>query len=157
VRTAGGLAFAGFHPEVHFMRDAVLWMARLGLAACCVLTAVFAFSPARAGLHVMPWDKADHFMAFFAIMAAAMTSFPRQRLVVVALAVSGAGGLIELIQALPMVARDCDVWDWVTENVAIGAVLGLVLCARLRRMLAIEDEARAFDVAALLATGEAEI
>lgn len=106
------------------------------MAACSLVTVVFAFSPAGAGLHLFAWDKADHFASFFAIMTAAIVSFPRQPLWRIAVVVSAAGAGIELIQALPIVGRDCDVRDWVADNIGIGAVLGLVLCARIRRWLA---------------------
>ncbi|HEX4199619.1 MAG TPA: hypothetical protein VHZ26_19440 [Caulobacteraceae bacterium] len=87
-------------------------------------------------MHLFPWDKADHFASFFAITTAAIVSFPRQPLWRIALVVSAAGGGIELVQALPIVGRDCDVRDWIADNIAIGAVLGLVLCARARWWLA---------------------
>jgi hypothetical protein len=114
----------------------LLWTARGGLVACALITAVFAFSPPKDGLHVTPWDKADHFCAFFAIMTAAMVSFPRQKLIWVAFWVSMSGAAIELIQGLPFVHRDCDVFDWLAENLAIGAVIGLVIATRIRSLLA---------------------
>src|ERR1700761_9151525 len=105
----------------------LLAAARLGLVGCALITAAFAFAPPRSGAHLFPWDKADHFSAFFAITTAGIVAFPRVRLVWIALVVSAAGAAIELVQGLSWVGRDCDVWDWVAENVAIGAVMGLVV------------------------------
>ncbi len=123
-------------PRVRFQPTRMIWVARGGLAACIAITAVFAFSPPKAGLHVFSWDKADHFCAFFATTTAAIVSFPRQRLAWIALWASLAGASIELIQGLPFVHRDCDFWDWVADNIGIGAVIGLMIAAQLRLWLA---------------------
>jgi hypothetical protein len=118
----------------------LLLAARVALIACAIVTAIYAFAPPGSGRHLFPWDKADHFASFFAITAAAVVALPRVRLVWIALLVSAAGGAIELIQALPGVGRDCDVWDWVAENAAIAAVVGLVIAAEVRRQLAARRE-----------------
>jgi hypothetical protein len=118
------------------VKKSLLIAARAALLGCAVLTAVYAFAPPGSGKHLFPWDKADHFASFFAIMTAAAVAFPRVRLIWIALVVSAAGGAIELIQGLPNVERDRDVWDWVAENAAIGAVVGLIIAAELRRRLA---------------------
>jgi len=91
------------------------------------------------GAHLLPWDKADHFLAFFCLMAAALLSFPRARVIWLVALVSLGGGAIELIQGLPFVHRDCDFWDWMAENAAIASVVGVVIAAWLRRFLATED------------------
>lgn len=109
--------------------------ARLVLLTCAVVTALYAFAPPGSGAHLFPWDKADHFCSFFAIMTAAVVAFPRAPVLWIAVVISAMGGAIELIQGLPMVGRDCDVWDWITENVAIGAVIGLLVAGELRRRL----------------------
>ena len=118
------------------MRKSLLIAARAALFGCALITAVFAFSPPGSGRHLFPWDKADHFSSFLAITTAAIVAFPRLPLVWIAIAVSASGGAIELIQGLPGVGRDCDVWDWVAENAAIGAVIALVIAVELRRRLA---------------------
>ena len=117
------------------MNKFLLDAARLGFIACALVTVAFAFAPARSGAHLFPWDKADHFSAFFAITTAGVVAFPRVRLVWIALVASAAGAAIELIQGLSWVGRDCDVWDWVAENAAIAAVIGLVIASELRRRL----------------------
>jgi hypothetical protein len=107
--------------------------ARVALAACLLITARFAFAAPASGAHLFPWDKADHFSAFFAIMATSIVAFPRVRILWIAMAVSALGGLIELIQGLPTVNRDCDIWDWMAENAAIAAVIGIVIASEIRR------------------------
>ncbi len=117
------------------MDKSLIIAARIALFACTVITAAFAFAPPSSNAHLFPWDKADHFAAFFAIMTASVVAFPRARIVWIAVVVSAAGAAIELIQGLPSVGRDCDVWDWMAENAAIAAVVGLLIAAALRRRL----------------------
>ena len=109
-------------------------LARAALAACVLLTAWGAFAPPGvARPHLFPWDKAEHFAAFFALTACAITAFARVRLVWIGCGLSACGAAVELIQALPFVNRDCDWRDWVADTVAILAVMGVVVAARIRR------------------------
>jgi VanZ family protein len=85
------------------------------------------------GLAVMPgnldpvhiWDKAKHFSAFFVLGALAAGAFPRQRLIVLGLLLSGFGALIEVVQGLPFVHRDASVNDWIADSLAVLVVLCL--------------------------------
>ena len=90
--------------------------------------------------HLFPWDKAEHFSAFFALTACAIAAFPRAPLIWIGVALSACGGAVELVQALPFVNRDGDWKDWAADTIAIGAVMGVVLAARIRR--ALEDPAQ---------------
>lgn len=121
------------------MDKSLIVAARLALCACALITAAFAFAAPGSGAHLFPWDKADHFAAFFAITATGVVAFPRARMVWIAVVASAAGGAIELIQGLAPVGRDCDVWDWMAENAAIAAVVGMVVAGDLRRRLARPD------------------
>jgi VanZ family protein len=109
-------------------------VARAALVVCALLTAWGAFAPPLAFKpHIFPWDKAEHFSAFFALTASAVLSFPRTRLVWIADVLSACGALVELIQGTPLVNRDADVKDWIADTVAIAAVMGVILAARFRR------------------------
>ena len=104
---------------------------------CALLTAWGAFSPAGAAHpHLFPWDKAEHFSAFFALTACALAAFPKVKIVWIAGALSACGALVELVQGLPFVNRDMDVKDWVADTIAVLAVVGVVIAARVRRTLA---------------------
>ncbi len=119
------------------MKPGILIAARVALGFCVLLTAWGAFAPPGAvHPHLFPWDKAEHFSAFFALTACALTAFPKVRIVWIAAAISAAGALVELIQGLPFVHRDMDVKDWVADTVAVLAVVGVVIVARARRNLA---------------------
>ncbi len=119
------------------MDRAVLIVARVALACCVLLTGWGAFSPpAVVHPHLFPWDKAEHFSAFFALTACALAAFPRVGIAWIGLAVSASGALVELIQGLPFVHRDMDAKDWVADTLAVLAVVGVVIVARVRRRLA---------------------
>ncbi len=102
-----------------------------------------AFQPAgSAGSGgLFPWDKADHFCAFFVLGGVALVAFPRQPLWRIATGMAALGALIEVIQGLPFVNRDCDFWDWVAEMCALSALYGTILAARIRRTLAGDTDA----------------
>lgn len=119
------------------MNRLVLIAARAALLACALLTAWGAFAqPGQLHPHLFPWDKAEHFSAFFALTACALAAFPRVAIGWIAGVLSACGALIELIQGLPFVHRDMDPKDWVADTLAILAVVGVVIVARVRRRLA---------------------
>lgn len=118
------------------MNKFILLAARVALVACALFTAWGAFAPPHVNHpHLFPWDKAEHFSAFFALTACSLAAFPRVRIVWIAVALSACGALIEVIQALPFVNRDSDVKDWVADTAAVLAVVGVVIVARARRAL----------------------
>ena len=118
------------------MNRTFVTLGRLALAGCILITAWSAFAPPGAVRpHLFPWDKAEHFSAFFALTACALVAFPKAGLGRIAAGLSAFGAVIELIQALPFVHRDGDVRDWIADTVAIGAVVGVVIAARIRRSL----------------------
>ena len=88
----------------------------------CVITLAGAVMPPSEGLQLLPWDKAEHFLAFYVLTSLAVVAFPRGRLIMIAIVLSAFGGLIELVQALPIVHRDAAWGDWVADTVAVAAV-----------------------------------
>lgn len=106
----------------------MLWAARaaFGLALAGVLYA--AFAPPSNAPSLVPWDKANHFIAFYVLAVLAAASFPRASPWLLAAALLGVGGGIELVQALPPVGRDGDVGDWIADGVGVaGALMPLAL------------------------------
>jgi len=78
-------------------------------------------------VQLVPWDKAEHFFAFYALTGLAVAGFPRGRLWIIAGSLSAFGALIEIVQGLPIVHRDRDFWDWVADSIAIIAALSPML------------------------------
>ncbi len=111
-------------------------MAGVVLAAALLYTFYEAFKPPRMGGGLFPWDKADHFCAFFVLTGLAIVALPRQPLWRIAAGMAVIGAAIELIQGIPFVGRDCDFWDWFAELCAISAVYAVILAANMRRVYA---------------------
>ncbi|MBC6980489.1 VanZ family protein [Caulobacter sp. 17J80-11] len=80
------------------------------------------------------WDKLAHFTAFYVVALLAIPAFPRASLAVIAVALTGLGVLIEVLQALPMIHRDSDVKDVVADVAGIAFALLPVLAWRLRAL-----------------------
>ncbi len=78
-------------------------------------------------------DKVNHIAAFITLSLAAAWAWPRTRLWRIGLWLSALGGLIELVQAIPIVARDAEWGDWIADTVA--AVVALTIVGMLRRLL----------------------
>jgi len=109
-------------------------MAQLAFWAALVFTFVCAVMPPHQAPQLFPWDKAEHFAAFYTLTVLAAAAFPRRNIAILAILLSAFGGAIELVQALPIVNRDCDFWDWVADTVAILAALAPMACVPWRAL-----------------------
>lgn len=109
------------------------YLATIALVTALALTLLYAFKSPNQGGGLFPWDKADHYVSFGVLTALSLVAFPKRSLWVIGSVIALLGGMIELIQGLPWVHRDCDFWDWVAELCALGTVYGCVLAARIRR------------------------
>ncbi len=101
----------------------LLRSAQLAFWGALVFTFVEATIPPKHAISLFPWDKAEHFVAFYVLTGLAAAAFPKRSLFTIACTLSAFGGLIELVQALPIVNRDCDVWDWVADTLAVAAAI----------------------------------
>lgn len=108
-------------------------LAKLAFFAALVFTFYSAVIPPSHAVQLVPWDKAEHFIAFYGLTGLAAAAFPKRQLIIIALLLSAFGALIEFVQGLPMVHRDRDFWDWVADSVAIIAALAPMLLVWWRR------------------------
>ena len=103
---------------------------RLAFYVVAVGTAVAALLPSPSFEPGFAYsDKVQHFAVFFVLAGLALFAFlqaPR-RLIVERLSFFGAG--IEVLQSIPALHRDCDVFDWATDT--LGAGIAVLLLARL--------------------------
>ncbi|WP_420479182.1 hypothetical protein [Brevundimonas sp. FT23028] len=107
-----------------------------GLVAIFTLVvAWFAFTPATGVESGLPWDKANHALAFLVWTLLVGCGWPRAGVVRVGAVMLGLGIGIELIQGLPAVGRDADGLDVVADMVGFAAGWGLLAAAGLRRRL----------------------
>jgi hypothetical protein len=102
-------------------------LAQAVFVAALIFTCYSAVIPPSHALQLVPWDKAEHFIAFYTLTGLGVAAFPRRRLWVVGLLLSALGALIEFVQGLPAVHRDRDFWDWVADSIAIIAALAPML------------------------------
>jgi len=108
-------------------------MRRLSMAA---FAAALLFTLAMAWLPnppPVPWseeDKAWHVLAFVALSLLASLAFPAARLTRIGERLCFLGAVIEIVQSIPALHRDCDVWDWIADTLAIAAMLALVAAVR---------------------------
>jgi hypothetical protein len=105
----------------------LLKLARTAFFAALAFTFYSAVIPSPLALRLAPWDKAEHFIAFYCLTGLAVAAFPRRNLFVIAALLSSFGALIEIVQGLPVVHRDRDFWDWVADTIAIIAALAPML------------------------------
>jgi len=73
-------------------------------------------------------DKTQHLVTFGVLTAWAALAYPRARLVPLGLALSGLGGMIELLQ--PITGRSDDILDWLADTVGVLIALGVALAWR---------------------------
>lgn len=91
-----------------------------------------ALLPPHAGPSLLPWDKAEHFAAFFGLLLLALPAFPELPLWQLAVLLCAEGGLIEILQGLPFIHRDPDIKDWLADSAGIMAVIAVILAGCLR-------------------------
>ena len=114
----------------------LLVLARIIFIAACLVVGYGLFAPPGKGPPLLPWDKAEHFIAFFGLMVLALPAFPKARLWLLAGALIAAGAAVELIQKTPLIHRDADLWDGVADSLGVLTVAGVVIAAKIRREMA---------------------
>jgi VanZ family protein len=75
-------------------------------------------------------DKFEHMLAFATLALLAALSYPTARLFRIGERLSFLGALIEVLQSIPSLHRDCDIHDWIADTLAITVVLLLVWFTR---------------------------
>jgi hypothetical protein len=113
----------------------LLKIARIVFFAALIFTFYSAVIPPRLAWQMVPWDKAEHFIAFYALTGLAVAAYTRRNLMALAATLSAFGALIEFVQGLSIVHRDRDFWDWVADTIAIGAALAPMLLNWWRRQV----------------------
>ncbi len=106
---------------------------RLVFALVVVGVLVAALLPNAEAPDLGDGDKVNHIVAFVTLSIVAAWAWPRAGLWRIALWLSALGGLIELLQAIPMIARDAEWADWVADTAA--TMIALTMVGVLRRTL----------------------
>lgn len=85
-----------------------------------IVIAWLAFRPAAGADAGLPWDKANHALALAVLTGVSALGWPRLGFGRLAVIMLLGGIVIELVQGLPAVGRDADVWDVVADMVGVG-------------------------------------
>lgn len=75
-------------------------------------------------------DKYQHIMAFAVLALLASFAYPRIRPLLIAERLSFLGAMIEVLQSIPALHRDCDIMDWIADTSAILIILAIVTLVR---------------------------
>jgi hypothetical protein len=91
-----------------------------GAACFAFVMAVLPHPPRIPG---EPNDKVQHIMAFATLALFASFAYPRTQLIRQLAGLSLFGALIEVVQGIPALHRDRDVFDWLADTAAVAVVL----------------------------------
>ena len=105
---------------------------RVLFVGALVFALVMAFLPHPPGVGDVS-DKLQHSLAFVTLTILAAAGWPDARLTLIGERLSFVGALIEVVQSIPWLHRDCDIMDWVTDTVAIIVTLAVIQAVRGRQ------------------------
>jgi len=105
---------------------------RIAFWAALLVAFTMAVLPHPPVIHV--WDKLQHMTAFAVLTLLGWVAYPRVSRIKLVLALIAFGGLIEIVQLIPVLQRDSDWHDWLADIVAVALAAGCAAFAR--RMLA---------------------
>ncbi|MES3151465.1 hypothetical protein [Sphingomonas faeni] len=107
---------------------------RLALILAVVFAVTMALLPNPPKMPIDRFgDKFGHMLAFATIALLAALSYPQARLFRIGERLSFLGAMIEVLQSIPSLHRDCDIHDWIADTLAITVVLLIVWSVRRRR------------------------
>ncbi|MEO5938995.1 MAG: hypothetical protein ABIQ43_08295 [Sphingomonas sp.] len=75
-------------------------------------------------------DKIQHIAAFATLTVLAVAAYPRTELLRIAERLTLVGAVIEVVQSIPALHRDCDIKDLLSDCLAIGVVMAAVILYR---------------------------
>jgi hypothetical protein len=96
-------------------------------------TLVMAWLPHPPSVPGNPNDKIQHIAAFSCLSLVGAVAFPDFSLVRLGERLSFLGAVIEVVQSIPALHRDCDVRDWIADTIAVVIVLLAVAAFRRSR------------------------
>ncbi|HEX8553755.1 MAG TPA: hypothetical protein VF695_03520 [Sphingomonas sp.] len=107
---------------------------RFLLALALTFAVTMAILPDPPHLPTTGWgDKINHMLAFALLALLAANAYPAEPLWRIGERLSFLGALIEVIQSIPGLHRDCDILDWIADTFAVSVLLLLVAAVRAGR------------------------
>ncbi|WBH16852.1 VanZ family protein [Sphingomonas radiodurans] len=105
------------------------WRILLALAMLTAVTMALLPHPPKVPID---GDKYQHMLAFGVLTILSVMAYPKAELLQIGERLSFLGAMIELVQSIPALHRDCDIMDWVADTVVIVGVLAVVALTRRR-------------------------
>lgn len=102
----------------------------IALIAATIFALYMALSPHPALELNEIRDKWQHMAAFGTLTLLSVLAFPQASLWRVGERLSFLGAMIEVVQSIPALHRDCDIMDWVADTAIIIGVLVVVRIGR---------------------------
>ena len=115
-----------------FARRRINSLVLVVFVAAAAFTLWRALLPGDDSVGLIPWDKAQHFIVFYVLTSLAVVALPASRFWRIGAVLLAFGGLIELLQAVPVIGRDASAGDILADACGVGAVFGPMLIARWR-------------------------
>lgn len=107
---------------------------RVLLVFAIVLAVTMALLPKPPHLPIDRFgDKFEHMLAFATLALLASFGYPEARPFRIGERLSFLGALVEVLQSIPALHRDCDIHDWIADTLAIAIVLIIVTLVRRTR------------------------
>jgi VanZ family protein len=105
----------------------ISWPGLLVFIAASIFTLYAALAPGDDTAGLIPWDKAKHFIVFYGLTFLATLALPRSRFWKIGGVLLAFGIAIEILQGLPIVGRDADIFDVVADTLGIGFFFGPIV------------------------------
>jgi hypothetical protein len=99
-----------------------LRLMQAAFVAACLVAFTVAIWPNPLKIEAGGGDKYLHFATFYILELLALLTARRKR-ILPAVGLVAMGIAIELVQGLPMIGRDRDVWDVVADTLGVGAAI----------------------------------
>ncbi|RMB37066.1 hypothetical protein C8J47_0646 [Sphingomonas sp. PP-F2F-G114-C0414] len=107
---------------------------RIALVLAIVFAVTMALLPKPPHMPIDQFgDKFEHMLAFATMSLLAAFAYPTAKLSRIGERFSFLGALIEVLQSIPSLHRDCDIHDWIADTFAITVVLLIVWAVRRQR------------------------
>lgn len=106
------------------------WLGLAVFVAAVVFTLYAALAPGDDTKGLIPWDKAKHFIVFYGLTFLATMALPKSRYWKIGVVLLAFGIGIEILQGLPIVGRDADIFDIVADTLGIGFFFGPIITTR---------------------------
>ncbi len=114
------------------MSARTIWLFRLALFAAIAFAVTMALLPKPPEVVPIANDKAQHMLAFATLALLAALAYPKAQLFRIGERLSFLGAMVEVLQSIPALHRDCDIRDWIADTIAICVMLLIVATIRRR-------------------------